>query len=101
ELELNWRDQIGDLQYSVRGVLSDDQMEVTKYPNDTGNLSQWYNGRNNGEIWGYTTIGIAKTEEEMAKHLETVSQNQMGSNWQAGDIMYADLNGDGTVNSGS
>lgn len=101
ELELNWRDEIGDLFYTVRGVLSDDQMKVTKYPNETGNLSQWYNGRKNGEIWGYTTIGIAKTDEEMAKHLETVSQNQLGNNWQAGDIMYADLNGDGTVNSGS
>lgn len=101
EMELNWRDQIGNFTYSVRGVLSDDQMKVTKYPNETGNLSQWYNGRNNGEIWGYTTIGIAKTDAEMAKHLETVSQNQMGNNWQAGDIMYADLNGDGTVNSGS
>lgn len=101
EIEANWRDQIGDFSYSVRGVLSDDQMEVTKYPNETGNLSQWYSGRKSGEIWGYTTVGIAKTDDEMAQHLETVSQNQMGSNWQAGDIMYADLNGDGAVNSGS
>lgn len=100
ELEVNWRDEIGDLFYSVRGLLSDDQMKVTKYPNETGNLDQWYNGRKSGEIWGYTTIGIAKTDEEMAKHLETVSQNQMGNNWQAGDIMYADINGDGTINGG-
>ncbi|UCS95813.1 TonB-dependent receptor [Echinicola marina] len=101
ELEVNWKDEIGDFFYHVRGVLSDDQMKVTKYPNDTGNLSQWYNGRKNGEIWGYTTLGIAKTDAEMEQHLENVSQNQMGSNWQAGDIMYADINGDGTVNAGS
>jgi len=101
ELELNWRDQVGDLHYSVRGVLSDDQMKVTEYPNVTGNLSQWYNGRYNGEIWGYTTLGIARTADEMAKHLETVNQSQIGNNWQAGDIMYTDLNGDGQVNAGS
>ena len=101
ELEINWRDKIGKLDYSIRGVLSDDQMQVTEYPNETGNLSQWYSGRRAGEIWGYTTKGIAKTADEMAQHLEQVKQNQMGNNWQAGDIMYTDMNGDGTINSGS
>lgn len=101
ELELNWRDQIGEFDYDIRGSVSDDQMKVTRYPNDTGNLNQWYNGRKNGEIWGYTTVGIAKTDAEMEAHLENVAQNQMGSNWQAGDIMYADINGDGTVNGGN
>jgi TonB-linked SusC/RagA family outer membrane protein len=105
ELEVSWRDQIGEFNYDVRGVLSDDQMEVTKYPNVTGALgsgqTQWYSGRKNGEIWGFTTVGIAKTQAEMDAHLEGVSQNQIGSNWKAGDIMYADLNGDGTIDGGS
>ncbi|GGZ13720.1 SusC/RagA family TonB-linked outer membrane protein [Echinicola pacifica] len=101
ELEVNWKDDIGDLFYHVRGVLSDDQMVVTKFPNETGNIGQWYDNSKAGQIWGYTTVGIAKTQAEMDTHLETTSQNQMGSNWQAGDIMYADLNGDGTINSGS
>src|SRR5690606_9971716 len=80
-------------------------MKVTKYPNATGNLgqgqSQWYSGRKSGEIWGYHTIEIARTQAEMDAHLENVNQSQMGSNWKAGDIMYADINGDGTVNGGS
>ncbi|WP_236252850.1 TonB-dependent receptor [Echinicola sp. 20G] len=101
ELEINWRDKIGDLSYNVRGILSDDQQKVTKYPNDTYNLSNWYNGRKSGEIWGYTTVGIAKTDAEIESYLETVNQSQMGNNWQAGDIMYADINGDGTINSGN
>ena len=53
------------------------------------------------EIWGYTTVGIARTDEEMSAHLESVNQNQLGSNWQAGDIMYADLDGDGEIDGGS
>lgn len=101
ELEASWRDKIGDFQYSVRGVLSDDQMMVTRYPNATGNLDQWYKGRMAGEIWGLETVGIARSQAEMDKHLENTNQNQIGANWQAGDIMYRDINNDGTINTGS
>jgi TonB-linked SusC/RagA family outer membrane protein len=102
ELEAKWQDRIGKFGYSIRGVLSDDQQVVTKYINPTGNLNNWYNGRKWGEIWGYTTIGIAKTDEEMAAYTSKVSQNAMGSTiWEAGDIMYKDLNGDGKVDGGA
>lgn len=100
ELEATWRDRIGKLNYSVRAVLADDQQRVTRYPNTSGSLSNWYNGRKVGEIWGYTTIGIAQTKEEMDAHLAKIKQ-PMGGNWQSGDIMYADLNGDGKVDGGS
>src|SRR5690606_11570910 len=85
----------------VRGVLSDDQQRITRYPNENGNLSQYYVGRKWGEIWGYTTVGIAKTQAEMDAHLANVSQSNIGNNWSAGDIMYADLNGDGKVDGGN
>ncbi|PRZ01628.1 TonB-linked SusC/RagA family outer membrane protein [Marinilabilia salmonicolor] len=101
ELEALWKDKIGDFSYSVRGVLSDDQQEVTKYPNPTNDIGQWYEGRKSGEIWGYETVGLAQTQEQMDAHLAQVNQSTMGSNWQAGDLMYADVNGDGEVNSGS
>ncbi|WP_286761363.1 SusC/RagA family TonB-linked outer membrane protein [Salegentibacter sp. UBA1130] len=101
EAEINWRDQIGDFNYSIRGTFSDSQQKVLNYPNPTNSISDWYDGRIMGEIWGYTTLGIAQTDEEMQNHLENTSQNQLGSNWEAGDIMYADLNGDGEVNSGN
>ncbi|WP_339655381.1 SusC/RagA family TonB-linked outer membrane protein, partial [uncultured Salegentibacter sp.] len=100
EAEINWRDQIGDFNYSIRGTFSDSQQKVLNYPNPTNSISDWYDGRMMGEIWGYTTLGIAQTDQEMQNHLENTSQNQLGSNWEAGDIMYADLNGDGEVNSG-
>jgi TonB-linked SusC/RagA family outer membrane protein len=101
EVEAIWKDRIGDFGYSVRGVLADDQQEVTNYPNPTGNIGTWYSGRKSGEIWGYTTIGIAKTQEEMDAHLATTKQNAMGSNWKAGDIMYKDINGDGKIDGGA
>lgn len=101
ELEARWQDRIGKFTYSVRGVLSDDQQEVTKYPNPTGSLSTWYEGRKMGEIWGYETIGIAKTQAEMDAHLANVNQNSLSSKWGAGDIMYRDLNDNKRLDSGS
>ncbi|KAA5542977.1 TonB-dependent receptor [Adhaeribacter rhizoryzae] len=100
EVEAKWQDKIGEFGYGVRAVLADDQQRVTRYPNTTGNISTWYDGRKVGEIWGYTTLGIAKTQEEMDAHIEKTKQN-MGSRWSAGDIMYADLDGDGKVDGGS
>ncbi|WP_258049159.1 TonB-dependent receptor [Hymenobacter sp. NBH84] len=101
ELEAGWQDRIGEFQYGARAVLSDVKQRVTRYPNPTGNINTWYEGQMVGEIWGYTTLGIAKTQEEMNAHLATVNQNALGSKWGAGDIMYADLNGDGKVDAGS
>ncbi len=101
ELEAKWQDKIGKLNYAVRAVLSDDQQEVTNYPNPTGNISNWYSGRKAGEIWGYTTVGIAKTQAEMDAHLANVSQSTLSSKWGAGDIMYADLNDDKKIDGGA
>ena len=103
ELELGWRDRIGKVDYGVKFNLSDAQQKVMRYPNTTGLFSDWYAGKMNGEIWGYTTLGIAKTQEEMDKHLASLpngGQNALGKKWGAGDIMYADLNGDGKVDGG-
>lgn len=91
ELELRWRDQIGDLRYGAKFVLSDSQVEITKFYNPTGALNKWYVGRKMGEIWGYETVGIAKTDQEMTEHLKH-SKPSWGNNWAAGDIMYRNFN---------
>src|SRR3546814_348181 len=101
EVEAHWRDRIGEFSYGIRAILSDDQQEIISYPNETGNIGTWYNGRKMGEIWGYTTTGIARTQEEMDAHLANADQNNLGNRWGAGDIMYADLNGDGKIDGGS
>ena len=100
ELELSWRDRIQDFNYGVRLTLDDNQEKITRYYNPTGNLGTYYDGRMVGEIWGYTTVGIAQSQEEMDKHLENNKPN-WGTGWAAGDVMFADLNGDGIVNNGS
>ena len=101
EFEARWRDQIGGFQYSIRTVLSDDKQTVTNYPNPDNSINTWYSGRKVGEIWGFETEGLARTQEEMDAHLANVDQSRLGSNWQGGDIMYRDLNGDGVIDGGS
>ncbi|KQS27177.1 SusC/RagA family TonB-linked outer membrane protein [Dyadobacter sp. Leaf189] len=105
EFEIAWNDRLkNDLGYNVRLLLSDYQTTITRYPNETNDLGRYREGQKMGDIWGYTTLGIAKSQEEMDAHLATLSnggQSAFGSQWAAGDIMYADLNGDGIINSGA
>lgn len=115
ELSIGWNDRLKcGLGYGVKFLLSDSQTEITRYPNETGTLNTdltadadkfiYRTGMKMGEIWGYKTVGIAKTQEEMDNHLASLpngGQDAIGTRWEAGDIMYADLNGDGKVDNGS
>lgn len=104
ELDLSWRDRIGDVQYGVHVLLSDDRQKVLKYPNEKGLISTWRNGQYLGEIWGFETVGLAKTDQEMQDHLASLpngGQDEIGKNWAAGDIMYKDLDEDGTIHKGT
>lgn len=100
DLTISWRDVINDFSYGVSLVLSDNTVVIDKYPNPSKSLSSYYEGAHLGDIWGYTTVGIASSQEEMDAHLAVADQSQFGSNWTAGDIMYADLNGDKVVDDG-
>ena len=104
ELQIGWKDRINEFQYGVSFNLSDSRTKILKYPNLTGSLSTYYEGQILGDIFGYETIGIAKTDEEMEAHLASLpngGQNALGSKWAAGDIMYAELDGDGKISNGT
>lgn len=104
ELSIGWRDKVDELGYGVKLNISDNQTRIDKYPNPTNSLSKYMAGELTGDIYGYTTIGIAKTQEEMDAHIASLpkgGQTAIGSKWEAGDIMYADINGDGKIDNGS
>lgn len=101
ELQIGWNDHIGDFNYSAKLNLSDDQTKITKYPNAERYLSNYIEGMVVGNIYGLTSVGVARTDEEMAAHLEKVNQDAIGSNWQGGDMMYADIDGDGKITVGT
>lgn len=103
ELQIGWRDRLSNgLAYSATFNLSDARTKITRYPNNpTGNLDRRIEGRYINELWGYETIGIAKSQEEMNAHIADVDQSSLGSGWGAGDIMYADLDGNHRIGEGS
>ena len=96
EFQIGWTDHLfNGFRYNVRLLLSDYQTKVLEYPsNKTGSVMSYYPGKKVGDYWGYTTVGIAKTQQEMDDHLAAVGgQNAIHSSWGAGDIMYANLDG--------
>jgi TonB-linked SusC/RagA family outer membrane protein len=104
EFEIGWRDRLKNgLGYGAKFTLSDSQSKILRYSNPTNSLSKYREGQMLGEIWGYTTIGIAKSQEEMNEYLASLpegGQDALGTNWSAGDIMYLDVNGDGKIDWG-
>ena len=82
--------------------------KVTKYNNESGNLSYYYNGRKFGEIWGYVSDGyytIDDFDPERAKTGTWVLKEGVtklnGYTPQPGDEKFKDLNGDGIINTGA
>lgn len=98
ELSLEWNDRTNfGLTYHIKGVLSDYQSTITKFANPTGLLSQYYEGKKLGEIWGFVSNGLFQSDEEAA------SQDQSylyGGKWAAGDVKYENLDDDPRINIG-
>jgi TonB-linked SusC/RagA family outer membrane protein len=121
ELDLAWQDHLSNgLNYNIHFTLADSRTTILQYSNPSGLIgyanyyegSIYYTKFNPGEtfgnIWGYTTVGMAKTQEEMDAHLaslpnggQTALESGQESSWAAGDIMYKDLNNDGKIDAGS
>ncbi|MCA5006277.1 SusC/RagA family TonB-linked outer membrane protein [Sphingobacterium bovistauri] len=106
ELQIGWQDRAinNEFEYGVKLVLSDQVSTITRYSNPSQTLSRYYPGMKWGEIWGYESIDIARSQEEMENHIISLTnggQNALGSNWQSGDVMYKDVNGDGKIDAGA
>ena len=100
ELAVNWRDHVGDFDYNVGFNISDARSFIDTYPNASKSLSTYYVGQELGEIWGYVTHGIARSQEEMDEWLQN-NRPSWGSGWGEGDIMYEDLDNSGTITTGA
>ncbi len=104
EFNITWKDRLRNgLGYSIAANISDSKTIILKYPNNpTHSINSYNEGHETGEIWGFETVGIAKTGEEMQAHLDKVGgQSALGSMWDAGDIMYADLDGQPGITKGA
>ncbi len=108
ELNLTWRDHIGDFHYNVGFNIYDNKAKIKKYNNESGLLSDYYVGQTLGEQWGYVSDGYYSIDDfvlEDAKNgvwtLKEGVTSIQGYNVQPGDVKFKDLNGDGVINSGA
>lgn len=96
--------------YNFKGV-------ITKYPNPNGIMSNFWEGQELGQIWGYHIDGQFQTDEEakafqdqfanptkdlgqVYKFIINTAQNKEWKGLKAGDIHYVDLDGDGSIDKG-
>ena len=103
EITLGWHDRFQlagkPFNYNVSFNISDAYAKITKFDNPTGSLDSYYVGHQIGEIWGYTSLGFFKTEDEIKNHADQSKvASYLGSRpIEPGDIKFADLNGDGEI----
>lgn len=104
ELAVNWRDRLtlagSPLSYSVRLMLSDNRAFITKYDNPDRLLTDYYEGHEIGEIWGYTTLGYFSSAAEVTGWAD---QSALGNGrpFEPGDLKFKDIDFDNFINQGS
>jgi TonB-linked SusC/RagA family outer membrane protein len=115
ELSLGWQDHFHlankPFSYNIRLSMWDSKSKITKYTSKTNTLptvyspNNYYEGMELGEIWGYHVLGLFQSDEEAQEYGTTYQKTTFwsgdGADWRAGDLKFADLNGDGVVNNGS
>ena len=119
ELIVSWKDGFNlagkPFTYGVTASLGDYKTVITKYDNPTKLLSDHYEGKVLGDIWGYVTDGLFATDEEAAAYAAVVNDKNANKGVYAGkapynvlmsgDIKFVDLptvdtDGDGIADAG-
>lgn len=100
EVSAKWNDQLGDLSYSIGGMLFNNENKVLKAgysKSDTlifkdNNDKIWYRGIAIDNFYGYESNGYFQNQEEVD------ATDAKLPNTMAGDVRYVDQNGDGVIN---
>lgn len=117
EVTLGYKKQTGDFQWNVWGNISTAEAQVKKLSNSTsidqillGNLNPPFSetltrlapGLPLYHFFGYVMEGVYSTDEEVVEHLGEASLAtnpgaDAGIQFQAGDVRFKDINGDGVI----
>lgn len=102
ELSLAWNDRFNvaekPFKYNFKFILSDYTSVITKYNNADKVLTDYYEGMKVGEIWGYLTDGLFKSQEEIANsaYQGNIPNTNTRKNYP-GDLKFKDLDGDKVI----
>lgn len=107
ELNVSWRDHIGDWGYNVGLNLYNSKTEVTKYNNESKIIqnskgeNNYYEGYEIGTIWGYETDGFYTVDDFVDTNswiLKEGVPTVQGVSPRPGDIKYKNLRDDENSN---
>lgn len=108
ELNLTWRDRIGEFAYNIGFNIYDNTAKIKKYNNESGLLSDYYVGQRLGEIWGYVSDGYYTIDDfvldDAKRGVWTLKEGVtsiQGVKVQPGDEKFKDLDGNGVIDSGA
>jgi TonB-linked SusC/RagA family outer membrane protein len=105
ELTVGWRDRFtlanAPFNWSVKVMLADSKSFITKFDNPGRLLSNYYEGQQIGEIWGFINDGFFQNEEELKKlDQSAVGTDDQSYKFYVGDTRFKDLNGDNKIDFG-
>lgn len=101
EFAFNYKNQIGKLNYNLGFNLFDSKTKITRFNNESGLLSQYYEGQSINEVWGYTTDRYYTDDDFVSGILKPGIAKVEGFTPKPGDILYVDFDGNGIINGGS
>ena len=97
-----------DLHAGLKATLADNRTFVTRYNNPTKVLSDYYEGQEIGEIWGFEFGGFFESQEQIdnfygegVPYVNDLIQLHEGYLTKPGDVILLDHNGNHRVDKGS
>ncbi|OQP42988.1 SusC/RagA family TonB-linked outer membrane protein [Niastella yeongjuensis] len=103
ELEVKWRDHIGNVEYRVGFNVSDNQNKLIKYVGKnsvgTGGVVKYLEGYAINTVWGYQTQGFIQSKNDLDDYKSKFT-TQYFTNLGPGDMKYVDRDGSGTIGIG-
>ena len=106
DLTVSWQDHFNlsrkPFNYSARFILSDSRAWITRFENPAKYRKDYYEGMEMGEIWGLTTLGFFKDENDIKNHADQWDVTSWAGSRpiEPGDLKYMDLNDDKKINYG-
>ena len=122
EFNLGWKDSFmlggKPFFYNASVLFSDYVSYITRFNNpDKLFAKNYWEGQKYGDIWGYHIVGLFASDEDAAAWTAAVDQSKVNGiinastgtvnpvtgkpGLRAGDLQYADLDGDGVINKGA
>ncbi len=107
EVQLNWRDRIGDVTYNVGFNISDAKNKLVSMPNttsyDQNTITKYREGYQLNSMFGLEFVKLIENQEELDAYkamVDAADGQALGVDTSilgVGDAMYADLDGDGNI----